>query len=142
MESIQDPFALFEQDIDIDLHSVFKQEAYNLLVRPGDTQTTSDELFTKVDNLLNVASEMLEYEAYIDIVSMALKCSGHDHMLEQILRESNHGAHADHSHDDDDEKAKEKKHNKRPLFRGGMFFKVVQPPAHKKSLYDILLGVK
>lgn len=142
MEVTQDPFALFEQDIAVDLHNVFKQEAHRLLTDMEGVRTSSDELFEKVDNLLNAASEMLEYTAYIDIVSTALSCSGHDHAMEQRLRESRHAEHADHSHAEGDEKTKEKKHAKRPLFRGGLFFKVVEPPVHKKSLYDILLGVK
>ena len=139
MDTANDPFLLFEQNVELDLHSIFKQEAYALLIEAEQEWTDADELFAKVDNLLNVASEMLEYSAYLNIVSEMLQCGGHSHMLQDRLREFNH---AEHAHEDD-KKNSNKKDDKRPyIFGGGLFFKVVQPPPQKKSLYDILLGVK
>ncbi len=142
METANDPFLLFEQNVELDLHSIFKQEAYALLVEAEQEWTDADELFARVDNLLNVASEMLEYSAYLNIVSEMLQCGGHNHMLEDRLRESSHAERAEHAHGDD-KKSDNKKDGKRPyMFGGGLFFKVIQPQPQKKSLYDILLGVK
>lgn len=143
METSFDPFLLYEQQIDVDIHSVFKQEAFLLLTQAELEKTAVDELFEKVDNLLNVASDMLEYSLYLQLVSDVMNCGGHNHEFQERMRQSGHVEHSNHGHEDEPEEKKSKNKKITAVGRGLLFY-VLQSPNKKptNSIFEPLLGVK
>lgn len=138
-----DPFLAFEQDAHIeDLQTIFAEELTSILSKNTES-TALDELFGRVDTLLNTASEMLDYQQYLNIVQMAMNCGAHAHGIESMLQKSRHGlaANDDHHHDDDDEHDSAHGHTGRTLLR---WWSTREAISKKKfpGLLELLMGVK
>ena len=150
-----DPFLAFENEF-VDIHAVFHEEAYALL-SSDRIENDADILFAKVDNLLNVASEILEYNRYIDLIAAVSMQCAHDHALSNLLEKSSHGEKHDshlqnidaqHNHSSDskevkkDSKAKAKKAlGKITTGNAAKKIKNIKQPT-KVSWFAMLMGVK
>lgn len=143
---VYDPFLAFEQhEGDIDLQSVFTQELSAILASSKEVNKL-DQLFSKVTNLLDSASEMLVYDQYLSVVQMAMNCGGHIHGMQDMLQKeygaSTSGEKDEHGHTHS--KKANSAHSSRSLHEGWLYALLAQKKAQKNtfSFLDLVLGVK
>jgi hypothetical protein len=143
---VYDPFLALEQhEGELDLQAVFAEEL-SVILAANTQESELDQLFAKVTNLLESASEMLVYDQYLSVVQMAMNCGGHIHGMQDMLQKEfgtsateekdEHG----HSHS----KKTNNSHTSRSINEGWLYALL----AHKKSskntfsFLDLILGVK
>ncbi len=144
IETEQDIFAAFEQELEINYAEVFQQEAVELL-RRDESNNLATDLLRKADILLSDAKQLLEYTEYLRLIdSMRTMCT-HDHQVHDALQQSMHREELfadehDHVHDKDTNHTADKK--KKSTYVKGFWLGLLlgKSKKHEKQNFFQIIG--